>query len=144
MDPHLLHLRLNHLPVAGAIWVFCLCLVAWRWPSRGLVRTTLAFCVLLSLSTVAAYLTGEPAAEVVEHLSGIVQGAIERHEELAEGALWAGITLGAVAAAGLVFDMRRGAGRRMMALMSVLVAALGVLLALVADLGGHIHRPELG
>jgi hypothetical protein len=143
MNGQELHLLVNHVPVIGSMGALLLLAIAWLWPSKALVRTALAFTVLVGVSAVAAFLTGEPAEEVIEHLPGIVSGAIEHHEEMADRALWLGIATGLVGLVGL-FMGRRGSGKRSLVLPSlVFMIALVALMTWTAHLGGKIHRPEL-
>ncbi|MBI4442172.1 MAG: hypothetical protein HY649_02210 [Acidobacteria bacterium] len=77
------HLVLNHIPIFGTLFGFLLLLVAVSRRSEELKKVSLAIFVLAGLLTVAVYLTGEPAEEVVEHLSGVSEAFIEEHEESA-------------------------------------------------------------
>jgi hypothetical protein len=58
-----LHLMLNHLPVMGAL--FSLLLLGWSLTRRSteIQKLALGGALLAGLSSVPAYLTGEPAEE---------------------------------------------------------------------------------
>ena len=144
MDPQQLHLWVNHIPVAGSFWVLAVLLAAVVRPGVALSRVALGLTVLLSLSVVATYLTGEPAEEKVEHLPGVVEAAIEEHEETAKKALVLGIVAGVGALMGLVLTRSRPESRWPLVPSIVLVGLCALLLALAAHEGGKIHRPELG
>lgn len=143
MDPQQLHLLVNHVPVIGAFWILLVLLAALGRPGPTLSRVALGLTVLLSLSTVVAHWTGEPAEEKVEHLPGVVESAIEDHEEAAEKALVAAVVTGVAALAGLVLTRGRPDSRWPLVPSVVLVALCALLLTLTAHQGGKIHRPEL-
>jgi hypothetical protein len=94
-----LHLMLNHLPVMGTL--FSLLLLAWSLIRRSaeIQKLALGVALLAGLSSVPAYLTGEPAEEVIEHMAGVDEAYIEEHESMGKFALWCGVALGVVAAA---------------------------------------------
>jgi hypothetical protein len=142
MEPQLLHLVVNHIPVVGALWTLLVLVVALAHPAPSLSRLALVLVVLVGLSTVAAFLTGEPAEEAVENLAGVVEPAIEEHEDLARRSLYLGIAAGAFAILTLIF--RRPPGRISLLMNLVLVAATALTLAVTAYEGGKIQRPELG
>jgi len=138
-----LHLIVNHVPVIGALWVLLLVLFAWFKPAPALIRTALIFSVLLGVSVVPAFLTGDGAEETVEHLPGVSETAIGNHEEMADKALWITVAVGVVALATLVLRARKPVARQaLLPTLVVLVVAAGVL-AWTGHLGGMIHRPEL-
>ncbi len=143
LDGQELHLIVNHVPVIGALWVLLLGLAAWFKPTPTLTRTALLFTVLLGISVVPAFLTGDGAENVVEHLPGVSETAIGRHEEMADKALWVTVAAGVIALVTLGLRARRPPTRRaILPTLIVLAVAAGVL-AWTAHLGGMIHRPEL-
>ena len=78
MDPQLLHLRLNHLPVVGALWTLAFLVFALFRPSASRAKLALALTVVLAGTVVLAYLTGGPAEEKIEHLAGVVEPSMMR------------------------------------------------------------------
>ena len=144
MNPAHLHLMLNHIPVLGT--AFGMALLGWAVLRRSeeLSRVSLGVLVIVALFAIPAYLTGEPAEEVVEHLAGVNEGAIDAHEDAAKFAFAGVLALGAVALGGLILSRRRQATARWMQIL-VLVLALLVFAMMVrtANLGGLIRHPEL-
>jgi len=145
MDPQLLHLRLNHLPVVSVLWTLPFLIVALVRPSRtGFLRAH-AFVVVLALLTAGAYLTGEGAEEKIEHLPGVVESAIEAHQDAALITFTISIVAGVVGLFGCwaARGNRLGLAKRL-CWVAVLVVAFetGALLN-TAHRGGLIHRPEL-
>ncbi len=143
MNGQQLHLLANHLPVVGSIGALLLLAAAWLWPARALNRVALAFTVLVGVASVVAFVTGEPAEEIVEHLPGIVEASIEHHEEAAERALWLGIATGLVGLGGLYLGRRHPARRTTLLPSLLFMLALAAVMAWTAHHGGRIHRPEL-
>jgi uncharacterized membrane protein len=145
MSPAHLHLLLNHLPVVGTIGAVLLLAYALLRRSPELTRVSLGLFVLVALAGVAVYLTGEPAEEAVEHLSGVSESMIESHED---AALLATILLGVVgtvALAGLVAFRRRTGGipRGFATLALLLALAPAAAMGYTANLGGQIRHTEI-
>ena len=70
------HLMLNHIPVVGIGFAILLLAVAVVRRSHELTNVALVFVILVSLWAIPAYLTGEPAEEVVEDLPGVSEELI--------------------------------------------------------------------
>lgn len=139
-----LHLLLNHLPVIGVVIGFLLLSAARLRKSAELTKVSLGLLALVALIALPVYITGEPAEEVVEHLPGVSEGLIERHEQAGIVALIAmGIT-GAVSLAGLL--LFRGE-RKVPSWFAASALALSVISAVVmgwtANLGGQIRHTEI-
>lgn len=145
MDPQLLHLRLNHLPVVGVFWTLPFVLIAALRPGRPALLRAHGLTVLLGVTTLIAYLSGDPAEEKIEHLAGVVESSLEAHEEAAIWAVVLGIAAGVVGLAGVwaAFSRRLSVARGLAwAATLILVIEMGSLIQ-TATLGGQIHRPEL-
>ncbi len=140
-----LHLLVNHLPVLGVLFGAAL-LVAGLWRrSATLIRAGLVTFVAAGIGAGLAYLTGEPAEEVVERAAGVSEAALELHEETAVYALAGGVGLGLLSLAGLVLTRR--AAQPMSRLgwgMLLLALAVGGITAWTANTGGRIRHPEVG
>jgi uncharacterized membrane protein len=138
-----LHLILNHIPVLGTL--IGLALLGWALlqKSEELKKVSLGLLIIVALLTVPAYLTGEPAEEIVENLPGVEETSIEHHEEAGKIA-FAGILLTGVAAwFGLVlFRHGKPVPNWLSAVILVLSLAAFVLMARTANLGGLIRHQE--
>lgn len=135
------HLILNHIPVVGV--AFGLGLLGWSMWRRdvALQRVALTSFVVVALAAIPVYLTGEPAEEIVEHLAGTTESAIESHETAGLAALLVVSLLGAIALVGLLLPLRWS---RVTARAALLVALAGAgLMAWTANLGGRIRHAEL-
>lgn len=139
-----LHLMLNHAPLFALAAGFVL--LAW-----GVVRNNyevrliarVAF-VLAALAAVAVYFTGKAAEDVVENLPGVLERAIEQHEDAGTAALAAIAATGIFAALGLALHRAGDTLRRvnLAALFAMSLIAFGFT-AWAANAGGAIRHPEI-
>ena len=144
MDQVHLHLLINHLPIIGSLLgALVLAFGLWR-KSEPTVVAAYGVLVLAALGAGVAQLTGEGAEEAVEHLPGVLESRIGRHEEFAEYALVALLAMGALAVGGLVLSARRSAHSPRMAVLVLLAALVGFgLVGWTGYLGGQIRHTEL-
>ncbi len=138
------HLILNHVPVIGIAFGFLLLVGGMMKKNSDLMKASLVCFAILAVIALPVFFTGEPAEERVEHLPGVSESMIERHEDAAKIALAAVELLGLVALGGLIVS-RQGntvtAGFVTIAL--VLSVITGGLMARTANLGGQIRHTEI-
>jgi beta-lactamase regulating signal transducer with metallopeptidase domain len=139
-----IHLMVNHIPVLGTFLLVLLLAVGLIRRSPGVIRTALWATVVLAVLTVPVYLTGEPAEEQVEGISGVEKTAIEHHEEQAKVGLIAVLATGALAALAL-WGARRSPHRTgvLSALVLLGLIVSSGLFARTAWTGGPIRHAEL-
>jgi len=139
-----LHLILNHVPVVGTIFLVALFALAFARRDRTLLSTALVTCAVLGAVTVAVFLTGEPAEELVEDIAGISKGALERHEDTARLAMIAMAVAGALSLLALA-ALRRHARRSRAIALGGLAASivLAGIMGVTANLGGQIRHAEI-
>ncbi|MGH7800859.1 MAG: hypothetical protein ACREOW_09570 [Thermodesulfobacteriota bacterium] len=138
------HLILNHIPLIGVGFVTLLLIVAMLRRNKELITVALAFVILVSLWAIPAYLTGEPAEEVVEDLPGFSEELIKEHEEQAEIAFILVEVAGALALITLI--ARRYSdklGQKLVILTLLVLIVSGGLIGWTANLGGKIHHEEI-
>jgi hypothetical protein len=138
-----LHLIWNHIPVAGSIFASLLLILALLKHSDELKKAALWFFVLVALLAIPAYVTGGQAEKVVEHLPGVTEAIIDRHEDAAKVALILILAVGVVALSGLVTLRSRPAPQWFAVLVLTLALAAGGALAWTANLGGEIRHTEI-
>jgi hypothetical protein len=138
-----LHLILNHLPVIGTLFLVLLIIAGLLQNSGQVQKTSLVFAVIVALTAIPAYLTGNPAESVVEHLDGISRPAILNHRQFAETALTITLLVGGLALLGLIaFRQREKPPLGFMVAVLVLAIISAGTMAWTADLGGKIRHPE--
>ncbi|MBC7659214.1 MAG: hypothetical protein H7249_05850 [Chitinophagaceae bacterium] len=138
------HLLVNHLPVVGFLGVVLALIVAMQVPSIEIKRFVLLTTVVVGLSALAPYWTGEPAESVIEDLPGVSKDLIYQHEDLADKATLLSV-ITALAAGGAFYLQRRRPETLSKSIPTVLVLSLitaGVMGA-AAHEGGKIRHPEI-
>lgn len=135
-----LHLLMNHLPVLGVPFgLILLCAGIFRQRDE-LKRAALLTFVISALLTVPVYFTGEPAEESVEHLPGVAETYIERHEDRA---LFSLISVGVLGLLSLIVLVRRDGSPRALPVVLALAVISTVSLGLTAGAGGEIRHTEI-
>lgn len=138
------HLVLNHIPLIGIGFVILLMIIALIRKSSELITLSLIFTIIVALWAIPAYLTGEPAEEIVEDIPGISENMIHEHEEMAEKAFIFIEVVGGIALIGLIggrFNRKLGNALAVVTLIGLIVG--GGLIAWTANLGGKIHHQEI-
>lgn len=144
MNPAQIHLALTHLPVFGYLLFTPLFFFALWKKKQDLLTLVSIMLVLLSLSAIIVFNTGEGAEELVEDISGINHDTIEEHEESGEISFWL-LSISGLAAA-LVLALRvslfHSKQFKLLILMALLLVATTVSSLYTAHLGGKIRHPE--
>jgi uncharacterized membrane protein len=139
-----LHLLVNHLPVVGMLVALVFFIVALIRKNDLLVKAALWMFVVLGVVTIAVFLTGDPAAEMVEILPGIAAPEIGAHADAAERALIGTIILAVLASIGLISYRRRVRfpGWFLIIILAVAITVSG-LMGWTANQGGKIRHTEI-
>jgi hypothetical protein len=138
------HLVLNHLPVVGGLAAVLLLGWAWLKNTEDLKRVALTVSVLVALTAIPAFLTGEPAESMLKGVPGVARRWISAHEDMAEIALWGAVAVGVLALAALVrFRRAQRMPRWLIGLMFILALVVLGLMGRTASFGGRIHHPEI-
>lgn len=138
-----LHLILNHFPIVGLVFSLILLAVALYRKSPELTRAAAVAFVAVAVVAIPVYLTGEPAEEIVEHMPGVTEEIIERHETAGLVSLIALEVLGAASLLGLVAS--RGAPtppRWLGPTLLTLGLAASAWVGWTSSLGGQITHEE--
>jgi len=142
-DAHL-HLLLNHLPILGVLFGLLILTSGFFLKNKAVKQTALGLFVLSAILAIPAYLTGEPAEEMVEGLPGVTESLIESHEDLANIFLWMVGALGLFSLATFYADFK---SKRIAPTLFVLtfVAAIGTMVFAqqVGVSGGEIRHTEI-
>jgi uncharacterized membrane protein len=144
MDQTHIHLVITHLPIFGSILGgFVLAYGLWTKSNETKIAAYGLF-IISSIGAGIAYITGEAAEESVEHLPGIFEATIERHEDFAIYALVSLIILGVASILGIFLTLKKSPVKRTVAFVIFLISL--VILGLVARtgfLGGQIRHSEI-
>ena len=144
MDTVHAHLILNHIPSIGVGAAAFLLLYGLLKKSDEVIKATFCGIVAIALITIAVYLTGKAAEDTVEHLPGVSESFIERHEDAGLIALVSIEILGLFALGGLFLSRRRGAiPRGFTALALGLCLVAGGVAAWTSNRGGQIRHTEI-
>jgi len=138
------HLMINHFPVIGIMGALLVFGYGLARRSDEVKLLGLGLFVLIALSTIAVYLTGGAAEDVVKNLPGVTESYIGTHEEMALLALGLMELLGIVALGGLFLFRKSGALPKWYPLLvlAIALAAAGAV-GLTANLGGQIRHTEI-
>ncbi len=142
MNAAQIHLALNHLPLFLSITGSGIMVWGMIKKNESIKMLSLYFLVAAAVFTAPVYLTGEGTEEIVEHLPGANDNAIERHEEMAKISLITIIITGCLALAGLLLRKIRAFKLYLVAVMILSLATFGII-AQTAHLGGLIRHSEL-
>ena len=111
--PHL-HLMLNHYPLFAVFFAVALLIAGIALRARALRLAGYVMLCSAAVLAIVVYATGVASEDAVEHLPGVLERAIELHEDVAKGVLTLLFPLASLAAFGYS-----------------------------AQLGGLIHHPEI-
>ena len=135
---------MNHVPLVGTVLTLVLLVVALWKKSEELKRVSLWLLILMAVLSAPAYLSGEPAEEIVKKIPGISHAFIEGHEEAAQWAFGGQLALGLLALLGLLVSrIRQRLPNGFAGALLVLALLVGALMARTANLGGLIRHPEI-
>src|SRR5690606_204261 len=138
------HLLLNHVPVIGVLGAMLVLGIGIVKRSQDVMRVGLGLVVLVAVMSVIVYLTGEPAEELVEHLPGVSESALESHEDAAYYATVVMTLIGVAVAAGLLVYRGAPSVPRWFAVWTLLLAiAAAAVMTWTAGLGGQIRHSEI-
>ena len=138
-----IHLALNHVPLFLSIIGGGILILGMIKKNESFKVLSLYLLVAAAIFTAPVFLTGEGTEELIEHLPGINESALEKHEEMAKIALIVIIITGLVSLLGL-FVRKNAAIARLVFTGALLlsVASFGTM-ALTTHYGGQIRHSEL-
>jgi len=144
MNAAQIHLMLNHVPVIGVIIATLLLAVGLVMRSRDVMRVSLGLLVLVALSGVVVYLTGEPVEHMLRRQPGVDHEMLEAHEHFSEPATMVLGLVGLVSLVGLIRYWRAERVSRGFAIFTLVLAIIACgMMGWTAHLGGLIRHEEL-
>lgn len=139
-----LHLLLNHIPILGSIFCAGLLIFGIVRKNESLQRTALWTLVLVGLISIATFVSGEPAEEVIENIPGVSHDLIHAHEDLAKKGFIL-IEFISILAIGTLYLWRKNVlwARRLMYGVAVLLVVEAGIMFKIGETGGEITHSEL-
>lgn len=143
MNAAQIHLALNHAPlflsITGGV------LLAWAMIRKNDSVKTISLFMLVAAAvfTAPVFLTGEGTEELVEHLPGVNEASIEKHEDMAKLSLIIIIITGVAALLGLIVKKNAAIAKWVFIAVIILSLASFIAMAQTAHLGGLIRHSEL-
>ena len=138
-----IHLLLNHFPIIGTMIGSAILLYSII-KKQDTGKITGAFIIIvMAIIAIPVLLTGEPAEESIEHLSGISKALIHDHEEASEKAFWlmeitAVISLLAI----VLYKIKSSIASKAFVVAFIFSAVTFFAMAWAGNLGGKIRHPE--
>ena len=82
-----MHLALTHVPVILSLVGLVILVVALFKNKNSLIQISYIIIMIAGVAALPVFFSGEGAEEAIEHLPGISETVVERHEEVAELAM---------------------------------------------------------
>ena len=137
-----MHLLLNHISVVGLPVGLIFLVYGLVKKNTNVQRFSLIVLIALAAFIIPAYLTGEPAEELVENIPGVTKSLIHAHEEAAEASLSLTLFTAGLAVVALWAHFK-GKWMRQASLAVVLMAFIATMsIAYTCSLGGQIRHSE--
>jgi uncharacterized membrane protein len=143
MNTSQIHLAFTHLPVVLTLVGLVILIVSLIKKNKVLTTVSFYIFVFAGLAALPVYFTGEGAEETVEHLPGVSESLIEKHEEFAKIAFIAILITGIISLAGLFRFTYTSLAKPVRVLTLAFAISSSVLLAQTAHLGGQIRHTEI-
>ena len=142
-----LHLAINHSPLYATMFAFFFVLIGMIIRNRTIVTAGLIIAIVSALCGIAADLSGDQAADLIDKsppIAGVDRTLIKEHDQAATFVVISTCITAAFAIVALIVGKRRGQRPRWMEVVTavLLLWSLSVV-ARTALLGGRIHHPEV-
>ena len=139
-----MHLALTHVPVILSFAGLVMLIVALLTRNTTLTKTSYIILIIAGVAALPVFFSGEGTEEAVEHIPGVSETIIERHEDVANLAMIS-ITAAGISALAALFSFRWFFATRLLKVLVLLLAIIsGGLMAQTAHLGGQIRHTEIG
>jgi Na+/H+ antiporter NhaC len=144
MDQAHIHLLIVHLPLFGAFFgMLVLAHGLWHKSEQTSIAAFNVF-IISAIGAAIAKFTGEGAEEAVEHIPGVLESAIELHEDAGFWAFVSMLVLGVGSVAAIFLTRTKSTfSITMTRIVLVLAAFCLVVVGRAAYLGGQIRHTEI-
>ncbi len=144
MDVIHLHLILTHFPIVGTIIGIGIMAYGQFATNDNIKKVALIIFIIMAILTIPVFLTGEGAEETVEHITGVSEQLIEKHEELAEIAIWLMGLLGTLSIINFFAIIKKLSFVKTLSLITLMVSLVTFgLFVKVGNEGGKIRHSEI-
>ena len=144
MNPTHIHLLITHLPIYGSILGALVLFFGYLSRSRSTCNAAYLLLLIAAIGGVAAFLTGEPAEETVENISGISKDLIEEHEESANLTLILISIMGLISCVALIISSKREKFIKSLPIIVLIISIVSFgAAAWTGYLGGKIRHTEV-
>ena len=139
-----IHLMITHLPIVGAFIGLLILLFAYQKKDANVKTAAYLVFVVCAIGASIAYATGEGAEEVVENLPGVLDSAMETHEDAAMYSLVSMIALGVMSIIGII-QIRWNASKLNFVHSIILILSLSSMMSIAytGNLGGKTRHTEI-
>lgn len=139
-----IHLVLTHVPIVGILLSVLILLYGFFAKNQTISKLAFALITLMALITIPVFFSGNQAEEYVEHIPGLSGQLIEKHESIAEFAVWFIGILGVLSFLGLFMSKKN---RLLYRIIHILIIMLSIItfgvFAKVGETGGQIRHSEI-
>jgi len=143
MNSAQIHLALNHVPLFLSLLGGVLLIVGMVKKNIPFKSLSLYLLVAAAVFTVPVFFTGDGTEELVEHLPGVNESAIEKHEDMAKITMVIISITGVISLIGLLLQKKARFSKPIIGIALVLSFASFGTMAQTAHLGGLIRHSEL-
>lgn len=144
MDQAHIHLLIVHLPLFGAFFgLLVLTHGFWHKSEQTAIAAYNVF-IVSAIGAAIAKFTGEGAEEAVEHIPGVLEGAIEVHEDAGFWAFVTMLVLGAASVLAIYLTRTKSSFTNTMSRIVLVMSAFClIVVSRTAYLGGQIRHTEI-
>ena len=143
MNGSQMHLALTHVPVVLSLVGLVVLIVGLLKRNDTLTKTAFYLLVFAGITAIPVFFTGEGAEETIEHLPGVSENVIEKHEALAKVAFGLVGAAAIVSLVGILFYRQAAIRRAIGPLVLILAFATSVIMVVTAHLGGQVRHTEI-
>ncbi len=138
-----IHLVINHFPIVGTIIGTTLLAAGVIFKNQGVTISGLGTIVFAALIAIVAYMTGNPAEELMRGFPDIAKSLISRHENIATVGMYLMVTAGLLAASSLYSIWKKDKAIRLLIILTLAFSLISSgIMVYIGRTGGQIRHSE--